>query len=87
MQDLSSKEQLPKTGELVPYNIEEYRLQINDIIDITMKTTSAELNEMLRSNNAENKIANINGLNSGDVFFLNGYSLDDDGLVDLPLVG
>ena len=29
----------------------------------------------------------MGGLNSGDAFFMNGYALDDDGVVDLPLIG
>jgi polysaccharide export outer membrane protein len=52
-----------------------------------MKTTSAELNEILKVNDSESHIRNMGGLNSGDAFFLNGYSIDNDGLVNLPLIG
>jgi polysaccharide export outer membrane protein len=52
-----------------------------------MKTTSVELNEMLKVNETQNQMRNLGGINSGDAFFLNGYSLDDEGIVDLPLVG
>lgn len=76
-----------ESGGLIPYEVEEYRLQYNDVVDITMKTTSAELNEILLVQNSDNPIRNIDGLNIGDIFFLNGYTLDNEGLVDLPLVG
>lgn len=76
-----------RSGELIPYDVDEYRLQFNDVVDVTMKTTSAELNEILQVNNAEAPIRNMGGLNSGDIFFLNGYTVDSDGFVDLPLVG
>jgi polysaccharide export outer membrane protein len=76
-----------EAGELIPYDIEEYQLQYNDIVDITMRTTSVELNEILRDTHADNQIRNLAGFNSGDIFFLTGYTLDDEGYVDLPLVG
>ncbi len=87
MQQLSSKEAITKEGALVPYDIDEYRLQSNDILDISMKTSSEELNLLLKSGDSDNVLRNMGGLNSGDAFFLNGYSLDDQGLVDLPLIG
>ena len=88
IQDLPSPDEyVSKSGKLVPYVEEEYLLQSNDVVDITIKTTSAELNEILRVNDTESQLRNLGGLNSGDAFFLNGYSLDDDGIVDLPLLG
>lgn len=76
-------------GELVPHEVEAYLLQHNDIVDITIKTTSPELNEILSVGNADNQIRNLSGgaLEGGDIFFLNGFSLDDEGIVELPLIG
>ena len=76
-----------EAGELIPYDIEKYNLQYNDIVDITMRTTSVELNEILTDIHAENQIRNLTLFNSGDIFFLTGYTVDDEGYVDLPLVG
>ena len=76
-----------KSGQLIPYEVEDYRLQYNDVIDVTMKTTSAELNELLTIDDSDNQIRNMDGLNSGDAFFLNGYTVDNDGFVSLPLAG
>ena len=87
MQDLESKDPISKSGPLVPYDVEEYRLQYNDIVDITMKTSSDELNLRLVIENATTSLRNMGGLNGGDAFFLNGYSLDGLGYVELPLLG
>lgn len=87
MQNLNQEATIAKSGELIPYEVDEYRLQFNDVIDVTMKTTSVELNEILNVNDSENQIRNIGGLNSGDVFFLSGYSVDNEGFVNLPLIG
>lgn len=87
MQNLNQKAVIAKSGELIPYEVDEYRLQFNDVIDVTMKTTSVELNEILNVNDSENQIRNMGGLNSGDAFFLSGYSVDNEGFVNLPLVG
>ena len=76
-------------GELVSHEIDEYLLQFNDIVDITLKTTSPELNEILDVSTGQNQMRNLGGgaMEGGDVFFLNGFSLDEDGIVELPLVG
>lgn len=87
MQNLRQEEVTSTSGNLVPYQIEEYRLQHNDVLDVTMKTTSAELNEILEVNDSDNQLRNMGGLTSGDAFFLNGYTLDDNGFVNLPLLG
>jgi polysaccharide biosynthesis/export protein len=87
MQDLGSSEVLTQSGELVPYDVDEYRLQYNDVIDVSMKTNSAELNEILKIDDNQNQIRNMEGLNSGDAFFLSGYTVDSDGFVNMPLVG
>ncbi len=87
MQDLTTKEPVSKTGELIPYDIEEYRLQYNDVVDISIKTTSPELNEILNVQDNDVQLRNLNGLNSGDIFFLSGYTIDDKGSIELPLVG
>lgn len=87
MQPLNKDSAVVKSGDLIPYEIDEYRLQFNDVIDVTMKTNSAELNEILKVGDSDNQIRNMGGLNSGDIFFLNGYTIDNDGFVNLPLVG
>jgi polysaccharide export outer membrane protein len=84
------------TGPLVessakyPYNTEEYFLQINDIVEISIKTTSPELNVIFGaiSSDAGASNAQMGGVQgAGDAFFMNGFTIDDRGMVEVPLIG
>lgn len=87
MQDQDKDSPVSQSSELRPYDVKEYHFQINDVVDVTMKTTSAELNEMLNIKDNSTQLRSMDGLTSGDAFFLTGYTIDNDGLVELPLVG
>ncbi len=75
-------------SDRIPYDYEEYVLQKFDIVDINIKTSIKELNELFDINNAQGA-ANMmaGGQGGGDVFFMAGYTIDDQGFVDLPLIG
>jgi len=70
------------------YNEEKYRLQNFDIVEINIKTSSEELNAIFSiiTGNQENMGMNM-GQSGGDIFFMNGYTLDEEGKVDIPLLG
>lgn len=89
MQDFGADSRaLISSSERIPYNSEEYLLQANDILEINIKTTSPEMNLLFDMTNGENANAGMmGGQNGGDVFFMNGYSLDENGIVELPLIG
>jgi polysaccharide export outer membrane protein len=72
---------------LTRFNHEEYLLKPFDVVDINIKTTSSGLNEILTIENQQQFRFTGNGLNSGDVFYMNGYNINSEGEVDLPLVG
>lgn len=76
-------------GELVEHELDEYLLQYNDIVDISLRTTSPELNELLGvGEGMENQMRSMGGMmQGGDIFFLTGFSIDEDGMVELPLLG
>jgi len=60
----------------------DYRLQQNDIVNIKVTTLNPETQSLF------NKEENYGNLNAGDViFYLQGYSVDLDGNIDLPVVG
>lgn len=84
------------TGPLVessakyPYSTEEYFLQINDIVEISIKTTSPELNEIfgsITSDPSSSSAQNGGVQGAGDAFFMNGFTIDDRGMVEIPLIG
>ncbi len=90
VQDLKSDASQSKYDQMIPYKIEEYVLQLNDVIDVNMTTSDQELNGLLRPEGFDGQPMRMMGggmMASGDVFFLNGYTLNEKGIVDLPLVG
>ncbi|GAB3661823.1 polysaccharide biosynthesis/export family protein [Echinicola sediminis] len=89
MQDLPESELVSKENENIPYNIEDYELMNNDVVDISIRTTSPEINMIFNDPNtmAQSRMASGGLLSGGDVFFLQGYSLDDNGRVELPMIG
>lgn len=88
LQDLQSQSPKVSSSEKFPYQEELYRLQNYDIVEITIKTASEELNQIFSIvSGDQNNMAMNMGQNGGDLFYMNGYTLDQDGQVDLPLIG
>lgn len=91
MQNLPKDESLVKLGEMVPSKFEEYLLQYNDVVEINIKTSDPLLNQMLDINGlaANNNRMMMGGglMSGGDIFYLSGYTLDDNGFVDMPVLG
>lgn len=90
LQDFPKTAPVAIEGELVEHELDEYRLQYNDIVDISLRTTSPELNELLNAGGgSENQMRSLSSsaIQGGDIFFLTGFSLDEEGMVELPLLG
>ena len=80
---------LVESSQKYPYSTEKYLLQVNDIVEINIKTTDMNLNQIFGAvtNDPNNQMSMGGGQNAGDAFFMNGYTLDDDGYVEVPLIG
>lgn len=80
---------LVESSQKYPYLKEDYLLQINDIVEINIVTTDPQMNELLGSvNNTQQGMNQMaGGQGAGDVFFMNGYTIDENGEVELPLIG
>ncbi|MFN3530029.1 MAG: polysaccharide biosynthesis/export family protein [Bacteroidia bacterium] len=85
---LQSQEQ--KDSIFIAYSkIPEYFVQYNDVLRITIKSVDAKVNDLF------NLYGNINpilgggggGIQSGDPFFMIGYTVDDSGHVNIPVIG
>lgn len=90
MQELvESQGPLVESSQKFPYDAEEYFLQINDIVEISIKTTSPELNEIFGAiaNDTQSSAQMGGNQGAGDAFFMNGYTIDDRGMVEIPLIG
>lgn len=88
MQELENSTPNVYSSEKYGYNEEKYRLQNFDIVEINIKTSSKELNDIFSIITGDQNSMNMNmGQNGGDLFFMNGYTLDEEGKVDIPLLG
>jgi polysaccharide export outer membrane protein len=94
MQDLPKDAMLSEMGEIVPAKFEEYLLQYNDVVEINIKTSDPLLNELLdinstggSSNMGRMMMGGGGMMNVGDIFYLSGYTINDEGIVDLPVLG
>ena len=90
MQDVPDKNPITQIGELVPVNTEEYLLQYNDVVEINIKTSDPLLNTLFDINSGGNQNRMMMGggmMSGGDIFYLSGYTLNDDGIVELPVIG
>ena len=78
LQDLGEKNYISENALL----LEEYKLQKNDIVYINIKSDYQ----------FESNILDLNSKNSGNFFtpislYLNGYSIDKDGFITIPIIG
>jgi polysaccharide biosynthesis/export protein len=77
-------------GELISYELPEYRLQFNDIIDIQIQTVAQILEDGLTSkiqNEANNAVFGQIAQSGGDIYYMTGYTIDKNGLIRMPLLG
>jgi len=90
MQELEeSTGPLVESSKKYPYQVEDYFLQVNDIVEINIKTTDQNLNLIFGavSDDTQSNAMMGGGQGAGDAFFLNGYTIDDKGFVEIPLIG
>lgn len=91
MQDRDPAEPFISAGPVIPNTAEEYYLQYNDVVDVQITTTSAELNTIFNLSTGQNpmmgQMAVQGAMNGGDIYFITGYSVDEQGLIELPLIG
>lgn len=76
-------------GELIPYELTEYRLQYNDILDVSVTTMDQLLENgfNLDPNMGGSRGGMMGGIIQGDINYISGYRLDKEGNVDLPILG
>lgn len=71
------------------YNRESYRLQVNDILDVQIRSMNPEVNLIFgtSSNLSQQQMAQAGVQSGGDLYYMTGYSIDDSGNVQLPVIG
>lgn len=88
LQNLEGKKPISE-GELITYEIPEYKLQYNDIIDVNIQTFEDLLENGFANSNQNRGVAvgMQMGQGGGDVYYMTGYSVDREGNIRLPIVG
>ena len=76
-------------GELITYDIPEYKLQYNDIIDVNVQTVDDLLQNGFNNKSAggSSQSGNIASQTGGDIYYMTGYTVDTNGNIRLPVVG
>ncbi|MCC5936798.1 MAG: polysaccharide biosynthesis/export family protein [Lunatimonas sp.] len=91
LQNLEGNEPIAD-GELITYELPEYRLQFNDILDINVKTAEDMIKEGFgfkdQTGGGGNRamIGQI-AQTGGDIYYMTGFTVDRNGSVRLPLLG
>ena len=73
----------------LPYqNPEDYLIQMNDILRVDIKSFDEKANQIFNAFNTQNvQISGNTALAGGDPFFMIGYTVDDSGYLELPVLG
>ncbi|MBN3582440.1 polysaccharide biosynthesis/export family protein [Algoriphagus aestuarii] len=76
-------------GELISYEIPEYRLQYNDIIDVNIQTVDDMILNGFNNKPIGNmgNMGNVSTQSGGDLYYTTGYTVDNEGNIRLPIVG
>ena len=63
----------------------DYKLQVNDIIDVKIVSLDEEVNKLFNSSTGTGSVGQT--ANLGDLYYISGYTINDSGNVDLPIIG
>ncbi|MCE7053722.1 polysaccharide biosynthesis/export family protein [Algoriphagus sp. AGSA1] len=76
-------------GELITYEVPEYKLQYNDIIDVNIQTVDDMIQSGFNNKSAAgvNQMGNMASQSGGDIYYMTGYTVDQEGNIRLPIVG
>jgi polysaccharide export outer membrane protein len=80
---------LRDSSAYLPYqNPEDYLIQMNDILRVDIKSFDEKANQLFNAFNTQNvQMGGFGGQGGGDPFFMFGYSVDDSGYLELPVLG
>ena len=83
---LQSEEDI--TEKVFEYQKEEYKLQVNDILDVQIRSMNEEANKLFSIQNQGGGQNMQAGMQSGgDLYYMTGYTVNDNGAVELPYIG
>ena len=66
----------------------DYRLQMNDILDVKISSLNPDVNELFNTSTLGTmQVAQATAQTGGDLYYVTGYSVTQDGSIDIPFVG
>ncbi|MBS9525891.1 polysaccharide biosynthesis/export family protein [Litoribacter alkaliphilus] len=76
-------------GQLISYEMPDYRLQYNDIIDVKVQTRDEQVNKEFSgfADGAATRMAGQLAQGGGDIYYMTGYSVNKVGEIRLPILG
>lgn len=88
LQNLEGEDAIEE-GELITYEIPEYKLQYNDIIDINIQTVDdiVEYGFNVKGSAPSGQSGNMATQSGGDIYYMTGYSVDKNGNIQLQVLG
>ena len=76
------------TTKVFEYDKKEYQLQVNDILDVKISSLNPEVNALFNASTVRTlQVAQATAQTGGDLFYITGYSIDQEGNIDIPFVG
>ena len=78
------------SGSFVPYmNPEDYLIQFNDILRVDIKSFDEKTSLLFNAFSAQSMLmgGGVTNQGGGDPYFMFGYSVDDSGYLELPVLG
>jgi polysaccharide biosynthesis/export protein len=81
---LQSSEEITDTNSLFKLSRVDYTLQVNDIVNIDIRSLNIEANTIFNGTQGQTN----QNLNAGEIiFYLQGYSVDNKGNIFMPVIG
>lgn len=76
------------TEKVFEYQKEEYKLQVNDILDVQIRSINEEANKLFSlQNQGGGQSMRAAGQGGGDLYYMTGYTVNDHGAIELPHIG
>ncbi|MDR9399746.1 MAG: polysaccharide biosynthesis/export family protein [Salibacter sp.] len=87
---LQSGEDSPPIDSIAfTYDRQEYRLQVNDIVDVKLSSPEEAIQNFfdVGAGGNQNQSARMAGGGGGDIYYMTGYTVSDSGNLELPVIG
>lgn len=74
--------------EVFTYERQDYKLQVNDILDVKISSLNPDVNLLFNASSLGTmQVAQATAQTGGDLFYITGYSISEEGEIDIPFVG